>query len=257
MMSAINASYDWSQFDSEAYFQHYYGEPHSDDDAVIASVCHALARFAPFDGRFDVMDVGTGPNLYPLMATLPLARSVTAYEYSSRNVEWLRRELVTRNARPQWAHFWGRVKAGLALTDWPDTPPMEALFEKTSVKHRSIFDLPGDEPERDIATMFFCAESITSSYDEFAAACRAFAQCVKPGGLMLAAFLVNSDHYDVAGRGFPILNIDAGDVRAAFIEHAVDISLQPIGIVSEQIRSGYSGFVFMTATRRTPAQTPR
>ena len=30
-----NADYRWAQFDSEAYFQHYYGEPHGDDDLVI------------------------------------------------------------------------------------------------------------------------------------------------------------------------------------------------------------------------------
>jgi hypothetical protein len=30
-----NADYQWANFDSEAYFQHYYGEPHPDDDCVI------------------------------------------------------------------------------------------------------------------------------------------------------------------------------------------------------------------------------
>ncbi len=30
-----NAEYDWGQFDSEAYFQHCYGEPPPDDDLVI------------------------------------------------------------------------------------------------------------------------------------------------------------------------------------------------------------------------------
>ncbi len=30
-----NADFQWAKFDSEAYFQHYYGEPHPDDDLVI------------------------------------------------------------------------------------------------------------------------------------------------------------------------------------------------------------------------------
>ena len=30
-----NADYQWGQFDPEAYFQHYYGEPHPDDERVI------------------------------------------------------------------------------------------------------------------------------------------------------------------------------------------------------------------------------
>jgi hypothetical protein len=31
-----NGDYAWAKFDSEAYFQHYYGDPHPDDDRVIA-----------------------------------------------------------------------------------------------------------------------------------------------------------------------------------------------------------------------------
>ena len=30
-----NTDYQWDQFDPEAYFQHYYGEPHPDDERVI------------------------------------------------------------------------------------------------------------------------------------------------------------------------------------------------------------------------------
>ena len=70
-----NADYQWAQFDSEAYFQHYYGEPHADDDLVIRCAVEAMKRAPPIDAELDVVDVGTGPNLIPLFCALPRARA--------------------------------------------------------------------------------------------------------------------------------------------------------------------------------------
>ena len=60
-----NADFQWAKFDSEAYFQHYYGEPHPDDDLVIRVAVDALKRAVPKDAALDLVDVGTGPNLIP------------------------------------------------------------------------------------------------------------------------------------------------------------------------------------------------
>jgi hypothetical protein len=39
---AANQNFSWSQFDSEAYFQHYYGKPHPDDTVLIERTCAAF-----------------------------------------------------------------------------------------------------------------------------------------------------------------------------------------------------------------------
>ena len=52
-------------------------------------------------------------------------------------------------------------------------------------------------------------ESITERQNEFEAACASFARCVKPGGALIAAFLVRSSGYEVAGRKFPVLELSA------------------------------------------------
>lgn len=56
-----NADYRWAQFDSEAYFQHYYGEPHPDDDLVIRHAVEAMQHAPPAGAELEVIDVGTGP----------------------------------------------------------------------------------------------------------------------------------------------------------------------------------------------------
>jgi hypothetical protein len=54
-----NADYRWAQFNSEDYFQHYYGQPHPDDERVIQCAVEAMKRALPIAAKLDVVDVGT------------------------------------------------------------------------------------------------------------------------------------------------------------------------------------------------------
>lgn len=241
---AGNADYEWAKFDSEYYFQHYYGEPHPDDDRVIRCAVRALSAAPPAGEALDIVDVGTGPNLIPFFCALPRARRLTAWEYAESNVAWLKRELESDDMRPQWRHFWAETRAAYGPEARLPDNPIPALRQKADVVQGSIFDLP--ERRWDAATMFFCAESITERQDEFEAACAAYAHCVKPGGLLAAAFLTRSGGYVIADRPFPVLKLNAEVIEAVFARHAKVLGVERIGIVEREIRSGYSGFVFLT-----------
>lgn len=244
-----NADYRWSEFDSEAYFQHYYGEPHPDDDLVIRCAVETMKRTSSaMTADLDVVDVGTGPNLIPFFCTLPRAQRLTAWEYAESNVAWLKAELERNEMRPQWRHFWDVTRKAYG-PEWqlPDNP-IPALRAKSTITQGSVFDLP--QRTWDAATMFFCAESITERRDEFEAACAAYARSVKPGGLLAAAFLVRSGGYVVADRPFPVLHLSAEVIEEVFTCHAGSIKAERIGIVEREIRSGYAGFIFLTGTAR-------
>ncbi|WP_295555316.1 hypothetical protein [uncultured Hyphomicrobium sp.] len=243
-----NAHYEWGQFDPEAYFQQYYGEPHADDDRVACLTVDVLKRALPEGNELEVVDVGTGPNLIPFFCAAPRARRLTAWEFAESNIAWLEAELKGSALRPQWQHFWGTVRsaygAGWSLPD----DPLPALRERCAITQGSIFDLP---PRTwDAATMFFCAESITKRDDEFDAACTAFARCVRSGGTVAAAFLVSSEGYVVADHEFPALRLSAEAIEAVFKPHLDEIVVTPIGIVDREIRSGYSGQVFLSGKVR-------
>jgi hypothetical protein len=111
------------------------------------------------------------------------------------------------------------------------------------VTQASIFDLP--ERRWDAATMFFCAESITRDGEEFALACRSFARAVRPGGTVAAAFLSRSEGYAVDGMYFPAVNIDEVALTKVFGEHLAAISVVPVGITEQEIRTGYTGALFL------------
>ena len=120
---AGNSEFSWDRFDSESYFQHYYGEPHPDDDQVIKLAVAALKKAgASAREPLDVVDVGTGPNFIPLFAALPVAAHLTAWEYSKNNVDWLRAELAKSDMRSQWQHFWGVTRASLCAGPDPGGP---------------------------------------------------------------------------------------------------------------------------------------
>lgn len=242
---AGNASYTWSEFDPEYYFNHYYGEPHEDDDTVIRSACAAFARAEPAGDPLEIVDVGTGPNLFPLMCAAPRASRITAWEYAESNVRWLRTELTATTLRPQWRHFWEVVRQASSPQYTLTEDPLPMLRATAQICQGSVYELP--ERNWDAATMFFCAESITEKRSEFDLACTRFARCVRPGGSLIAAFLVGSSGYAVAGRPFPVLNVSEADILDVFSPLATDIRTQRIGIVETEIRSGYSGMLFLTA----------
>lgn len=238
-----NEDFAWTRFDPDAYVAHYYGEPHPDDDEVVRRTAAALAAAGRDD--LEVVDVGTGPNLFPLFAAAPVAQRLTAWEYADSNIAWLKRELARDALRPPWDHFWQVAASAHAPASLPNGDPTAMLREKTEIVQGSIFDLP--KRRWDAATMFFCAESITARQDEFEGACAAFARAVRSGGVLAAAFLAGSRGYRVGEEDYPAVSISEQSLRAAFAGLAGDIELAAIGQMGEEIRSGYSGMVFMRA----------
>lgn len=242
---AGNSDYDWSAFDPDSYVAHYYADPHPDDEEVVRLTARALKHMRP--GGVAI-DVGTGPNLFPMLAALPRAAQMTAWEYSETNIAWLRAELQRERLREPWPHFWRLVREGYGpepLEEDPTSP----LRLRANVVQGSIFDLP--KARWDAATMFFCAESITERQSEFERACAAFAQCVRADGLVAAAFLAGSKGYTVADTAFPALAISDESLREAFNPYVRDMQITPIGLVDEEVRSGYTGMYFLRARIRS------
>ncbi len=252
--SARAADAPWDSFDPEFYFQHYYGNPHPDDDTLTILAARALraARITPERG-LDVIDVGTGPSLIPLLAALPVATRMTAWEYAKPNLEWLGKELAGSVLRPQWQHFWRQVKTAYSSQDAPASvmlphDPLPLLAQRVRAVRGSVFDLP--RHAFDAATMFFCAESITSCRREFEAAVSAFTGTVRPGGHIAAAFLAGSSGYTVAGRRFPAIKLDVPQLQDILHARLASCEVTQIGMTPEEVRSGYTGALFVAGRTR-------
>src|SRR5262249_29567343 len=158
-----NADYLWDDFDSISYFNHNYRTLRPDDlqlleacrDFFVETDRTFRAGRGVADGRpARGLDVGSGTNLYPALTMLPFCAELTLWEYSARNISWLRNEI--RSYAESWDPFWERLTLSPAYLSLPD--PRSDLARRATVCQGTIFDLPA--ASWDIGTMFFVSESL-------------------------------------------------------------------------------------------------
>ncbi|WP_424536122.1 SCO2525 family SAM-dependent methyltransferase [Sphaerisporangium viridialbum] len=232
---STNTDYPWDEFDPHAYWQHNYGALREDDRKMVEQ---ARDFFAGIRDVYDAegLDVGTGPNLYPALAMLPLCGKITLWEHSRANVEWLEREVL--NHSPTWDPFWNVLTEKSRYQKVGDS--RSAIARRAVVRKGSIFDLP--RAKWDVGTMFFVAESITTAKLEFERAIRSFLDALKPGAPFVIALMENSEGYRVGTHFFPAIRVDKDVVRRKLISYAPDVVVRHIDS-DGLLREGYSGMI--------------
>lgn len=233
-----NEDFPWDSFDAHWYVEHNYRKLHDNDRQI-------LGWLAEFFGAVDDralrrgIDVGTGTNLYPALAMLPLCHKVTLRERSATNHAWLLNEV--KKYSDTWDPYWEE------LTDQPlyrkMRDPRWALHDRVRVERGNLFNLPKDQ--FDIGTMFFVAESITARRSEFERAMRCFIRSLKSYAPFAAAFMRNSQGYEVKGVHFPAVAITEQDVEQCLHgEVARGMRVDRIEITTP-LRDGYDGMVLV------------
>jgi hypothetical protein len=236
----FNRDVDWDKWPVADYLTEVYHRILPSDDAVIVHHSEFLRRFPA--GRFGrSVELGAGPNLYPLMLAAGVSREIVAVEPSAASRSYLERQLAD-GPDPNWQAFYDRcreLQPGLPAT------PAEAL-SKVRVRAGGAHDL---EPAGyDLASMHFVAESATEDSGEFRDLCRAFIRSLRSGGHLVAAFMENMGRYRIGtGPDWPGYPVDAGIVRAAFAPYTAELAIDRID--SDPTSDGYqtTGMVLLTA----------
>jgi hypothetical protein len=187
--------------------------------------------------------VGSGTNLYPALTMLPWCEDVTMWEHSASNVLWLENEVPSFSE--SWDAFWqilAELPAYAAVRD-----PRLALAARTKVRNEDLFDLPTEQ--WDIGTMFFVAESLTASRDEFSGAVGRFVGALRPGSPFATAFMENSSGYHVGADWFPAFPVTAETIGAELSSRTSTLELHRVKVPPEgAIRAGYTGMVLALGT---------
>lgn len=238
-----NADRDWDAWPVPTYLAENYRTLHRCDAAVIAHHAAFYRGLAP-ESLARAVEVGAGPNLYPLFLASGAARRIDAVDRSAAGLSYLRRQLAD-GPDPSWRPFWARCRAlhpGL-----PATP--ESALARVRVHAGDAFALAG--AGYDLASMHFVAESATEDTDEFAAFCAAFVAAVRPGGHLVAAFMENMGRYALGdGSRWPGLPVDTEAVTRAFAPLTTDLHVTRIDPDPDLPDYGYTGMVLLTARRR-------
>mgnify|MGYP001574548997 FL=1 len=122
------------------------------------------------------------------------------------------------------------------------------LKKKVNIIKGSIYNLPKNK--YDLASMFFCAESITDEYIGFVEICNNFINCVKPNGYIVAAFMKNSKGYSIADVKFSSVSIDSNDLQKIFKNKVNDLKIYIVPRAKKVLRPGYTGMLVLTGSRK-------
>ena len=237
-----NADCAWDLFDSYKYLQHNYDTLHDLDRVIIGHLGRFFESLAPPSGWHGV-DIGSGTNLYPAMAMIPLTETINLWEHSAANIAWLAREI--RSCGKLWDQFWNALTASANIYQNVNRPE-SALADMTKIEKASIFNLP--EAHWDIGTMFFVAESITGRKAEFELATKKFIRSLRPGAPFVAAFVENSHGYLVGTQRFPAVAITEDDIKKVLLGETTGYEIHHIAS-RQQFREGYDGMILVTGTR--------
>jgi hypothetical protein len=244
----LNADVPWDDFDPHEYIRRNYLVMQGVDEEIVSLLRDHFSDH--FRGRGERVaagiDVGAGPNLYPALSMLPWCDSVTLLERSTRNLEYLRGQAVGYDAH--WDQFWAILSrsegyAGLELD------PRVRFKEAAQIHPGSLFDLCRGERRWGLGTMFFVAESITTSLEEFRRGVHCFMNALDSGAPFGAAFVEHSEGYSVSGVEFPARYIDECQVREALAERVSDVRIYRI-VNSDLLRDGYTGMILACGVRK-------
>lgn len=202
----FNRDVAWNRFDTAGYLADNYATLHDFDRRIITALS-PYYRSLGAGSLASSLDVGTGPNLYPLMLAGAASRRLEVLEYSTRNVAYLERVRRT-GADPGWAPFWN-----LCRQLNPALPAdLDRVLDRLTVHHGDAFDLPAHR--HDLVSMFFMAESVTGDRDEFAELGRRFAAAATPGGHLVAAYMAGMPRYELGGETLPSFSLDRDTLEA-------------------------------------------
>lgn len=242
-----NVDADWHRWPVATYLAENYRQLHTCDVAVINHHSAFYRQMARSSIQRSV-EIGAGPNLYPLLLAAGACRHIDALDPSTANVAYLQDQL-SRGADQSWQPFYDRCRA--LDGDLPAT--MAEALQGVTARLGNLDDLePGSY---DLASMNFVAESISEDLAEVTAFCRRFARSVRPGGRLVASFMERQARYQLGdGSQWPGCPIDVEDVLRIF-EAEVD-QLEVSRIDSDpalpDYYGGYTGMILLTARRARP-----
>jgi hypothetical protein len=249
----LNADVSWDSFDPAAYVDHNYRYLRSDDEEIVQIIRdHFGDHFRREPVRpgqvISGIDVGAGANLYPALAMLPWCDLITLYEHSAANVGYLRGQLAHYDEH--WDAFWQVLCKEPAYAELPGDP-RQRFRRAVDVVEGDLFALDRHRGRWSMGTMFFVAESLSTSPQEFETAVERFMLALEPGAPFAAAFMEGSQGYSVGDHDFPACSVSVAEVRRSLSPFADGAAIRSIGMPGGALRPGYEGMIVACGRRRS------
>ncbi|MFF9064256.1 class I SAM-dependent methyltransferase [Streptomyces sp. NPDC014891] len=237
-----NRDADWDVWPVADYLAENYRLLHPCDIGVIHHHAAVYRDYTP-GSLARTLELGAGPNLYPLLLAGAASRRVDALEPSAANLRYLRRQL-DEGPDASWRPFYALCRS---------LDP--ALPESCAEALRPVRVVPGSVDDvvpgtYDLASMNFVAESVTEDFEEFTRFCDAFVRAVRPGGRLLAAFMARMPSYRIgAGPVWPACPVDEDVLRVVFAPRTTGLRIDRVAKDPTLPEYGDTGILLLTAER--------
>ncbi|MER5513717.1 SCO2525 family SAM-dependent methyltransferase [Streptomyces sp. NPDC002763] len=251
----LNDEAPWDDFDPRNYIERNYHTVLDVDSQIMSIVrahfsdhCRRLPG-SPIRG----IDVGAGANLYPALLMLPWCDEITLLDRAAPNVEYLRGQIDNGGHDGNWDGFWSELCRDEFYAALPDGP-WNKLARVAQVAPGNLFGLVDRAEYWEIGTMFFVAESISTSHHQFRRGVECFLRSLKPGAPFAAAFMEHSKGYDVGPPGhelrFPSCDVGESEILESInavgqVENLIPYRIGEPG----EVRPGYEGMILACGVR--------
>ncbi|MDX1765821.1 MAG: hypothetical protein R3313_02615 [Candidatus Saccharimonadales bacterium] len=254
-LKGLDAYDEWEKFDPYEYVKRNYGEAIlPEDSSIIETVIRSLERSGVPAGSLEhVAEIGSGPNLYPLMLVTPYMKPgarAELLEFTKANRDYLQK-VVDGEMEGEHAEYWHKFadlmqKIGGGLYSRAE----ERAKDAADIKPGSIFEL--EKNKYDLISSYFVAESIVDTQRPFREAIESMSQALKSGGIMVVAHMVGSEGYH-AGEGthFPAVSLSIKDLEETYKDAGLEFELSSAGgeEITEKAREGYHGMAVVVARK--------
>ncbi|MEU7018551.1 class I SAM-dependent methyltransferase [Streptomyces sp. NPDC046385] len=237
-----NRDADWDAWPVDAYLAENYRRLHPCDIGVIHHHSAFYRGFAP-RGTARSLELGAGPNLYPLMLAAGAVRRIDALEPSSAGRAYLRVQLA-HGPDAAWETFYDLCRTL--------NPTLPATLPEALARVRVVAGDAGDLADGvyDSASMNFVAESVTEDFAEFTALCEAFVRAVRPGGRLVASFMERMPSYRIGdGPVWPACPVDETALRSVFAPRTTALRISRLAKDRTLPEYGDTGVLLLTAER--------
>jgi len=170
---------------------------------------------------------------------LPWCDGITLFERSPSNVGYLQGQLDSYDEN--WDQFWGVLTENEAYGSFA-VDPRQQFRRVVKVEQGDIFDLERFAGRWSVGTMFFVAESMTSSFDEFNRGVECFMRALAPGAPFVTAFMEHSKGYYTGGKFFPACDVGACEVRGSLEQFADELKVYRLN-TEAMLRAGHPGTI--------------
>lgn len=240
------------------YLSGYYSTVDVDEQNTIAFFSEAARRMP---AQEPVLIFGIGPTLHHVFPIVNRASEIHLGDYLRRNLEEISRWIGQDEGAHDWRPF---VRYTLQCEGMADPTRQDVLDREQLARARITalleVDIRRNRPLADAQRLYatvlsaYCADSATTSLEEWQLYMRRIAALVQPGGTLLVAALAQTHSYFVGGKAFPSPSLAATDMerllREYFRERDLTVRTVP---VPECAQHGYSRIILAAGHNRMPA----